>query len=105
MVEKYSYRIMWSEEDQAFIALCAEFPSLSWLGDTQDKAFKGIQKLVAEVLDDLMQQNEVVPEPLSIKSFSGKLMLRIPPELHRELMLRAMEQHVSLNRYITTKLA
>ncbi len=29
--DKYTYRVMWSEEDQEYIGLCAEFPSLSWL--------------------------------------------------------------------------
>ncbi len=30
-VDKYTYRITWSEEDGEFVGLCAEFPSLSWL--------------------------------------------------------------------------
>ena len=30
-IDKFTYRIMWSEEDQEFVGLCAEFPSLSWI--------------------------------------------------------------------------
>jgi len=29
--DHYTYRVIWSEEDQEHIALCSEFPSLSWL--------------------------------------------------------------------------
>jgi len=29
--DKYTYRITWSEEDGEYVALCAEFPSVSWL--------------------------------------------------------------------------
>ena len=38
-IEKYTYRVMWSE-DEEFIGLCAEFPGLSWLAPTSAKALK-----------------------------------------------------------------
>jgi hypothetical protein len=37
-MDKYTYRVTWSDEDGEYIALCAEFPSLSWLSDTQESA-------------------------------------------------------------------
>ena len=105
MNEKYSYRIIWSDEDQEFVGLCAEFSSLSWLSKTQDGAFQGIRKLVDEVIKDLKKNHEEIPEPLATKKFSGKLIVRIPPDLHRELVIEAREAHISLNRYISDKLA
>lgn len=45
MLDKYSYRVTWSDDDNEFVGLCAEFPSLSWLSKSQDAAFKGIRKL------------------------------------------------------------
>ena len=38
MDDKYTYRVTWSEEDGEYVGLCAEFPSLSWLADTQTAA-------------------------------------------------------------------
>ena len=105
MSEKYSYRIIWSDDDHEFVGLCAEFPSLSYLSKTQNSAFQGIRKLVGAVIKDMKKNHESIPEPLAMKQFSGKLMVRIPPELHRELVIEAQEAHVSLNRYISTKLA
>ena len=29
--DRYTYRVTWSEEDQEYVGLCAEFPSLNWL--------------------------------------------------------------------------
>src|SRR6266702_1587496 len=29
--DRYTYRVSWSPEDEEHVALCAEFPSLSWL--------------------------------------------------------------------------
>lgn len=105
MIDKYAYRIIWSEEDGEHIGLCAEFPSLSWLDKSADAAFHGIRKLVADVVADLKSHHEPIPEPLSSRNFSGKFVVRVPPELHRELMLEAQESHVSLNRYVSNKLA
>ncbi len=39
------------------------------------------------------------------KPFSGRLMLRLPPELHREVHLRAQRERKSLNQWITEQLA
>ena len=105
MNEKFSYRITWSSADDSFVGLCAEFPSLSWVADTQDEAFKGIRKLIKEVIVDMEKNGEHIPEPLATKSFSGKFMVRVPPEVHRHLTMKALEAHVSLNRYVSEKLA
>jgi len=55
--DKYTYRVTWSEDDNEYVGLCAEFPSLSWLADTPEKALKGIRKLVADVLSDMATHN------------------------------------------------
>jgi len=47
--DKYTYRVTWSEDDNEYVGLCAEFPSLSRLADTPEKALKGIRNLVADV--------------------------------------------------------
>jgi len=46
-IKKYTYRIEWSEEDQAHIARCLEFPSLAAHGKTPEKALKEIETVVA----------------------------------------------------------
>lgn len=103
--EKYTYRVMWSEEDQEHVGLVAEFPSLSWLASSQGQALNGITKLVAEVLGEMVRSKETPPEPLSLAKFNGKLLVRVPPEQHRELAIEAAEQGVSMNRLISKKLA
>jgi len=101
----YTYRVMWSEEDQEFIGLCAEFPSLSWLADTQEEALRGITKLVKDVVTDMVSSNETIPVPLSVKHYSGKFIVRLPSDVHRKLAIEAAESKVSFNRYVSAKLA
>lgn len=102
--DQYTYRVTWSEDDQEYVGLCAELPSLSWLADTPSRALTGIREVVQDCIDDLQQQGEPIPEPISVKQYSGKLMVRIPPEQHRLLAIQAAEAGVSLNRLISSKL-
>ena len=99
--EKYTYRVIWSEEDHEHVGLVAEFPSLSWLAPTASEALNGITKLVTEVVDEMVKSKEVPPEPLSLQQFSGKILVRIPRQQHRELAMEAAEQGVSMNRLIS----
>lgn len=103
--DHYTYRVTWSDEDQEHIGLCTEFPSLSWLATTPETALRGIRKVVAEMVADMSQAGELMPEPLASRRFSGKFMVPVPLEVHRELVIEAAEAGVSLNRLATVKQA
>lgn len=104
-VNYYSYRVTWSEEDQEFVGLCAEFPSLSWLAEKHGAALNGIRRVVNDTLEDMQKAGEKIPQPLSLRKFSGKFQVRVPPEVHREISIRAAESGVSLNRWVSAKLS
>ena len=104
-IDPYTYRVTWSEDDHEYVGLCAEFPSLSWLAKTPEAALKGIRKLVADVRKDLRENGETIPEPIACKRYSGKFMVRVPPEIHRNLAIQAAESGVSLNRIASSKLS
>lgn len=101
----YTYRILWSEEDNEFVGLCAEFPSLSYLDADMLAAFQGIVDLVEQVVADMAANDEPIPEPIATKHYSGKFQVRIPPEMHRMLAIKAAEEGVSLNRLVSAKLS
>ena len=102
---KYTYRVTWSEEDAEYIGLCAEFPSLSWLARTPEAALKGIRKVVAEVIGDMERNGEPIPKPIALRHYSGKFLVRVPPEVHRQLAQQAAEAGVSINRLASAKLS
>ncbi len=104
-VDHYTYRVTWSPNDGEHLALCIEFPSLSWLAATPEAALKGIRQVVSDVLADMKASGEDVPVPLAEKHYSGEFRVRIPPEVHRALAMQAAEQRVSLNRLASVKLA
>jgi predicted HicB family RNase H-like nuclease len=79
-------------------------PSLSWLAASPEPALAGIRQLVAAVVADLTQADEPVPAPLAGRKYSGKFMVRVPPEMHRRLTIEAAEAGVSLNRLVSARL-
>ena len=103
--DHYTYRVTWSAEDGEYVGLCAEFPSLSWLEPAQDASFIGIRRLVAECVADMLANGETPPTPLAERTYSGRFLVRVPPETHRALVMKAAEEGVSLNRLVSARLS
>ncbi|MDY0220976.1 MAG: toxin-antitoxin system HicB family antitoxin [Desulfobacterium sp.] len=103
--DHYTYRVTWSVDDDEYVGLCAEFPNLSWLAEEPESALKGIRNLVADVVKDMAESKEKIPEPFASKNYSGKFMVRVPPDVHRALAIKAAEAGVSLNRLASSKLS
>lgn len=101
----YTYRVTWSAEDDEYVATCLEFPSLSWLAKSRGDAIDGLEQIVAEIVEDMVTNSEDVPQPLSERKFSGTFNVRIGEHLHRNLVMHAAEEHLSLNQYVVRKLA
>ncbi|MFM9877162.1 MAG: type II toxin-antitoxin system HicB family antitoxin [Rhodoglobus sp.] len=101
-IDHYTYRVTWSAEDDEFVGLVAELPSLSWLAPTQVQALDGIRGVVCDVVADLGGQ---APRPFAERTYSGAFKVRVPPQLHRSLVIEAAEQGVSLNRLVSSRLS
>ena len=106
MSDHYTYRITWSAEDGEHVGLCAELPSLSWLGRYPGRSPVGhpaprgrVRGLTCGPMASRSQ------EPMADRAYSGKFMVRVPPETHRALAIRAAEQGVSMNRLVSARLA
>jgi predicted HicB family RNase H-like nuclease len=103
--DKYTFRVLWAEEDQEFVGLCAELPSLSWLAPSRQAALTGIVKTVRQTVRDMVADGEVPPSPLADRTYSGVFKVRVPALVHRNLVIEAAEAGVSLNRLVSAKLA
>ena len=65
--DRYTYRVTWSEDDQEYVGLCSEFPSLSCLDNEPESALKGIREVVENVIKDMKHTGEDVPQPIACK--------------------------------------
>jgi predicted HicB family RNase H-like nuclease len=101
--DKYSYSVTLSTEDGVHVAKCIEL-GIAAHGKSQIEAISEAMKAVETALEWLLEENLEFPEPIAIQSFSGKLNLRLTPEKHKEIAIRARELDVSINKYINSKL-
>lgn len=70
----------------------------------QGRSVEELENAFRESIDDYLEFcAERGEEP--DKPFTGRLMLRLPPELHRQAFVRAQREGKSLNQWISDKLA
>ncbi len=93
----YTARIEYDERDNLFVGRILGLRAMiSFHGVTVDELRKEFMATVEDYLNDCLQQG-VTPE----KSTSGKLMLRVPPEVHSAALIAAQSAGKSLNQWAT----
>ena len=107
MAKPFPYRIVirWSDEDVSYVAEVPELPGCMADGPTPEAAIKKAKKGARLWLEVAKKEKREIPKPIDQRSYSGRFLVRVPPDLHRELDFEAKSQKVSLNRLIALKLA
>ena len=96
-----------SPEDGGGYMMCMpELGSAAVLGDgeTPDEAWKMLKDVQREVIGLMLERGVDIPEPEALRHYSGKIALRVSPQLHRTLSGNARRNHTSLNQYISQAL-
>jgi predicted RNase H-like HicB family nuclease len=97
---KYSINLTWSDEDNCYVATVSEFPGLSAFGDTPEEAVEEAKIAVEGFVKVYKEDGCPIPEPETLKPFSGQTRLRLPKSLHASLSQEALKEGVSLNSYV-----
>ena len=103
--DNYSVRLFQFDGD--WIAEYPDLPGCSGIGDTKEEALESAEISKNRWLEDYFEENNTYPKPKELfeKTYSGTFNLRIAPDLHRELAIKADEQKISLNQYCAYLLA
>lgn len=101
----YLINILWSEEDQLYIAEVPELEGCISHGKTVSVAAKNAEDAITSWILAAKKMRHPVPEPALKRKVSGKFNLRIPKEIHKSLIIRALKEGVSLNHIVATLLA
>jgi predicted HicB family RNase H-like nuclease len=97
----YTARIEFDERDDLFVGRVLGLRAIiSFHGETVEELRKAFETAIDEFLLDCREEG-VEPE----KPVSGKLMLRVPPEIHRAALVAAQARGKSLNQWATEVLA
>lgn len=66
---------------------------------------KQLHAIVEEWVNLLLTEGKPMPEETADKLFSGKFVVRLSPEIHRKVALKAIARGESLNGFVTGTLA
>jgi antitoxin HicB len=91
-------------EDE-WLATVDTLAGCSATASTPEEALARVSQAVDEWLRAAERDGRDVPDPKSLQSHSGRLLLRMPQTLHAELSRVAERERVSLNQFITDVLA
>ena len=87
-----------------WVARVAELPHCMIHGDTPEEAIQEVEEVKRDWIKSNIKRGLPIPEP-SPRKYSGKMILRISPTLHKLLVHRAEVEGMSLNQYMSTALA
>lgn len=105
MTDLYERKAFYSKEDGGWIAVAPELPGCSAFGKTSAKALKELETAIELWLETAKTKDWSVPKPLAGREPGGRILLRLPRELHQDYLGLAAEEGVSLNQYMLYVLA
>ncbi len=107
MREKYPYliNIFWSAEDHLYMVEVPELEGCITFGKTPEEAAKKSVDAIKSWILAAKKMKHPIPEPVVMKKVSGKFNVRLSKTLHKNLIIRAAREGVSLNSLISTTLA
>ena len=73
-------------------------------GKDQAKVFQSLCQVVEEVIGLMKKEGKALPTATANKEYSGKILLRISPDLHKAISIKALQEGQSLNKLIQHKL-
>ena len=86
--------------EEYFVAEIPELKGCSAHGNTVEEAIEELKKAKEAWIKSALADGEVIPLPEEYEEFSGKLILRINPRVHKKIAQAAEREKVSLNGWL-----
>ena len=102
--DRYLKIVEWSPEDHCYVGTCPGLMLGGVHGDDEVKVYEELCQVVAEWVKLGRTDGIPLPEPTAGKQYSGRFVLRVGKDLHRELAIAAAQAGESLNAYCVTRL-
>jgi predicted HicB family RNase H-like nuclease len=96
------------EEGGGYMARLPLFGKQGIIGDgeTKEEALADLEKAKGARFERYLEEGLAIPEPqFDEEDFSGRFVLRLPKFLHRDLVLAAKDNGVSLNQFVVSLLS
>ena len=97
--------IEWSDEDDCFVGSAVPLIGQCCHGKTPVEVAAQLEEIVADLCADVVAGKLPVPSFDDRKTYSGKFVVRVTPELHRTASLKAQARRESLNKFVGDAIA
>lgn len=97
--DKYLKLVEWSEEDGCYVGTCPGVIYGGVHGDNEAEVYRELCETVAEAIELYQADGKPLPPATANKEYSGRFVLRVDKELHRQVAIRALRSGESLNSY------
>jgi predicted RNase H-like HicB family nuclease len=98
-------RILVPDAKGGFSAELLEFSGCFAEGETANEAYANLERAASSWMEVALSQGQEIPPPSASYGYSGRLVLRLPRELHRLASQKANRDGVSLNQCLVTAIA
>jgi predicted HicB family RNase H-like nuclease len=105
LAARYPKLVEWSDEDGCFVGRCPPLFLGGVHGKHEAEVYRELCGTVAEWVEILHRDGVPLPEAKRSSDYSGKFVVRVPPEVHQRLALKAMAAGESLNNIVAKALA
>lgn len=96
----YSRVVIPDEESGTYTAQILEFPGCITEGETPQEAYERLEDVALSWIGAALDMGQDIPLPWSIYEYGGKVALRLPKSLHKQVSLAAERDGTSLNQFI-----
>ncbi len=104
LARPYAIEFIYGETpDEGVVAQVAEWPGCMTAGATREEAIAELEDAMHDWAEARLRAKLDVPEPMA--SYSGKVLLRMPRDVHRAAEQRARREGTSLNTWLATAIA
>lgn len=104
---QYDYYVHAISEDSegAYQAIIPAFDNAIIFGDNLEELEKGVRFTIESEIAERKKFKKSIPKPDKKTKFNGKILIRVSPFLHEQIVLEAKANEKSLNKYIEERLA
>lgn len=97
---RYLKVIEWSDEDDCYIGSAPPVIGRACHGPTEARVLEQLTRIVEEWVEIFLREGRPLPPPARRKTYSGKFVVRVSPELHQKAALKAGSRNESLNQFV-----
>jgi predicted HicB family RNase H-like nuclease len=105
LARRYLKVIEWSDEDKCYVGSAPPVIGQCCHGKTEVEVLSQLSTILEEWVAIFLRDGRPLPEGTAGKTYSGKFLVRVKPEVHQKAALKAAARGESLNEFVAAAIA